>query len=298
MNELLLKMLHQNTRMYPTRFAERFPRLLNKMMDLWGTNACTEFFSELLVSDRTDREGFPPDIAEEILRCSNLHDADYPPQADGKIDPWADCAFQIRMELEESGSTYSRNSMVQSVTKCDTALLKMFLKSGADVNTTDETHQRSLLMIAVINGNAVMTLLLINKNANISYLDKEGFTALHWAAYYGHTHLVTMLIEDDANPNARSHRLLTPLMQAAAQGHSETIVALLKGKANINDVAEFGWTALLKAVANKHVEATKTLLIHQANRHVAFPDGTTAIDIARRNKQEIMEQVLSVLIWR
>ncbi|MGC1519161.1 MAG: hypothetical protein WA787_10375, partial [Azonexus sp.] len=50
-----------------------FPRILAKIVALWGKPSLEDFLSGLMVSDRPGRQGFPPDVAMEIFRLSMLH---------------------------------------------------------------------------------------------------------------------------------------------------------------------------------------------------------------------------------
>ena len=73
MNERLLKILDGETKFYPAALESTFPRILDKIMLLWGTPAIEIYFTQLMVTDRPNRAGFPPEIAAEIMRLSLIH---------------------------------------------------------------------------------------------------------------------------------------------------------------------------------------------------------------------------------
>ncbi len=71
----LVQQLGDEAAIYPVRIEQRFPRILARIVDLWGTSACDNYLQSLMVSDRTDRQGFPADVATEIFRLSMAHGA-------------------------------------------------------------------------------------------------------------------------------------------------------------------------------------------------------------------------------
>ena len=69
----LLERLGSHADIYPAHLEQNFPRILAKIVALWGTPVLDDFLSGLMVSDRPGRQGFPPDAAMEIFRLSMLH---------------------------------------------------------------------------------------------------------------------------------------------------------------------------------------------------------------------------------
>ncbi len=66
MNETMLKLLGGSEELYPHGLHKQFPRIMHKIMDLWGTPEIDAYFTELML-DRKDsaqiRQGFPAEIA-------------------------------------------------------------------------------------------------------------------------------------------------------------------------------------------------------------------------------------------
>lgn len=51
-----------------------FPRIVEKLILLWGHDGVSPYLSHLLIDDRGDRQGFTSDIMAEIMFLNNLHE--------------------------------------------------------------------------------------------------------------------------------------------------------------------------------------------------------------------------------
>lgn len=71
----LLDHLSGDESLYPVRLEQQFPRILERVVDLWGTSDLDYYLESLMISDRPDRQGFQPDVAMEIFRLSVAHGA-------------------------------------------------------------------------------------------------------------------------------------------------------------------------------------------------------------------------------
>lgn len=71
----LLDHLSGDRSLYPARLEQQFPRILDRIVGMWGTSDLDYYLESLMISDRTDRQGFPHDIAMEIFRLSVAHGA-------------------------------------------------------------------------------------------------------------------------------------------------------------------------------------------------------------------------------
>lgn len=128
--------------------------------------------------------------------------------------------------------------------------------------------------------------------------DRDGFTALHGAAYNGHSKCVALLLESDkftevdavgefdvARPSshwatkaAERFDMRTVLHMAAANGHVEVIEMLLGSRGSchshpgrsgrwftaVNETNRLGATALHMAAKGSHTAACRVILRHQA----------------------------------
>ncbi len=62
---------------FPTQLVEKFERVARKLNEDWGKPAAADYLNDLLFPSRPDRQGFPPEIAGEILAIKNLHEDRY-----------------------------------------------------------------------------------------------------------------------------------------------------------------------------------------------------------------------------
>ncbi len=70
----LLEKMREHAALYPTQVEREFPRILAKIADLWGTAELDAYFETLMLPPRFDRQGFPAQVASELLRLTTLHD--------------------------------------------------------------------------------------------------------------------------------------------------------------------------------------------------------------------------------
>ena len=58
---------------YPQHIEQRFPHILAKIAELWGTPQLDAYLDVLLLPERQERQGFPADVATEVFRLSSVH---------------------------------------------------------------------------------------------------------------------------------------------------------------------------------------------------------------------------------
>ena len=106
----------------------------------------------------------------------------------------------------------------------------------------------------------------------------DGFTPLHYAAFFGQPDAARLLVERGADLEARSTNEqfaldAAPLHSASAAGQLEVCRVLLEAGADVNAVQHGGYTALLDAAANKNRELFDFLLERGADRDARLDDG-------------------------
>ncbi len=72
--ELLTKM-GEHAGDYPVMIEQRIPHILARIAELWGTAELDSYLEVLMLPDRQDRAGFPPEVAMEVFRLTNVHAA-------------------------------------------------------------------------------------------------------------------------------------------------------------------------------------------------------------------------------
>lgn len=74
MNEKILMLLNNKEEYYPHKLEQQFPQILNKIMMMWDSPEFDSYLNKFMLDKREHaRQGFPPDIASEIMRLSMLH---------------------------------------------------------------------------------------------------------------------------------------------------------------------------------------------------------------------------------
>ncbi len=52
---------------YPVNLDKQFPRVMEKIVKLWGSDEMQPYFEELLLTERQGRAGFPNEVAQELF---------------------------------------------------------------------------------------------------------------------------------------------------------------------------------------------------------------------------------------
>jgi ankyrin repeat protein len=133
-------------------------------------------------------------------------------------------------------------------------------------------------------GNAAKVSEIIKRDPDAgSRWSGDGFTPLHFAAFFGRPEVARDLIRHGADVAAvaKNPMKVTPLHSAAA-AHSGKIVRLLvENGAPANARQEGGWTALHEAAQIGDQEMVKTLLEYGADPQVKSDDGKTPAEMAQ-----------------
>jgi hypothetical protein len=63
----------------PRELARQFPRIANKLCELWKRPAqCDVYLKKLIMDDRGARKGFPPEVAKELSVLAGHYASVYP----------------------------------------------------------------------------------------------------------------------------------------------------------------------------------------------------------------------------
>lgn len=138
------------------------------------------------------------------------------------------------------------------------------------------------------------------KLINIDLKDEFGFTALHWACFYGQLTTVVSLIEAGANVSLEAPEMVTPLALASAGGHHEIVRLLLEKGADPSHQDIVGNTALMFAAAGNFPHTCNELLSKDLDMTQSNDSGDTAYSLAVENgstlAQAVLEQYLTALL--
>lgn len=160
---------------------------------------------------------------------------------------------------------------------------KILKAAGMDGDALSERGWRLMKTLAKRRHRAV-TRLLLEAGANTRAKDKDGWTALMFAAWQGDCPgPAETLLAAGADANARARDGRTPLMGAAHRCYVGMVKLLAAKGADVNARAADGWTALLEAVDHRDSPATvKALLEVGADVNAQADDGFTALSLAAR----------------
>jgi ankyrin repeat protein len=195
----------------------------------------------------------------------------------------------------------------------DRAKVARFLAGNPDALGERDQEGLSPLMRAVYEGKAEIVELVLSKEPELDVFEaaalgrvdplerllkrsakratafsKDGFTALHLAAYFGRPEAARLLLERGADVHARSKnsRLPTvqPLHSAAAGRQTEVARLLLEHGADPNATQAGGWTPLHSAAANGNVDLVRLLLECGADPKKQSDDRTPPVEFAIENR--------------
>lgn len=156
--------------------------------------------------------------------------------------------------------------LVDAARKADVAAVRVLLKQGVDPSSRQKDGTTALHW-AAYRDSLECADLLIRAGADVNVANDLGATPLWPAALNGSASMVRRLLEAGANPNAALTLGETIVMTAARTGNADIVEQLLAKGANPNLRAVRGQTALMWAVAQQHPDVVKALLAHGADVH-------------------------------
>ena len=158
---------------------------------------------------------------------------------------------------KEKGSDRYNNHMRVRI-----RIIALLLDAGADINAVDNYGQTALFM-AIASENTLVAEFLINRGANIEYIEPEGGSlALHGVCATGNTKLFDILMEKGAKSqvNLADHQGMTPFLYACLNGRVDIAKRLFDKGADINMVSRFRMTATHLAARNWNPEIISLLV--------------------------------------
>ena len=119
-----------------------------------------------------------------------------------------------------------------SVIKGNVEIFKLLKKFGANLDTLTNTGKNIMHLAAESNQTSMMMYLFLKEAQDISSVDENGSTPLHWACYYKAEECVKYLLHLNADINAEDNEKFTPLNIAVNNNNINIVRILLRKGAN------------------------------------------------------------------
>jgi uncharacterized protein len=128
----------------------------------------------------------------------------------------------------------------------------------------------------------------------INSRSKDGFTALHFACFFGQPDAARILIESGAAVDAvaANPTQVMPLHSAASSRSLEAARLLLEHGAPVNARQQAGWVPIHAAAQNGDRPMVELLLKHHADPKLANDEGKTSAMVAREKGHEELAALL------
>jgi ankyrin repeat protein len=143
-----------------------------------------------------------------------------------------------------------------------------------------------------------LTELLSEEPSLVTSYSGDGFTALHFAAFFGRFEAAVVLIERGAEVDAfgRGWMTGTAMHSAVSRLQSDVVRILLEAGANPNLRQSAGWTPLHSSAANGDVTSIELLLASGADPAATNDEGRSVIDLATESGDEVtVDRIRSAL---
>jgi ankyrin repeat protein len=184
-----------------------------------------------------------------------------------------------KMPESQRGITSTNPLFYASLLGLRDTIIYLLEKAKLGVNNIDGFN-RTALQAAALKGQTLIVKLLLEKGADVTIANREGWTPLNSASFSGHVKVVKLLLEKGADVTAVMTDRRTPLYSASFNGHVEVVKLLLEKGADVTAVMTDGRTPLYSASFNGHVKVVKLLLEKGADVTAATTGGWTPLNSA------------------
>jgi ankyrin repeat protein len=147
-------------------------------------------------------------------------------------------------------------------------------------------------MAASLKGSSAVVKMLIEHGANVNAFDDIGCTPLVYALYKKNNEIIEILIASNADVNAVASGM-TPLMYASVIGNKEIAEMLLLKGANVSAKNNDGATPLMMAVLRGFTDVAKILIEYGADVNDGSDGFSIMMAAQYKNNKEMMELLRS-----
>lgn len=150
------------------------------------------------------------------------------------------------------------------------------------------------LLGAAEGGHEALVQMLLEKGADPTATDNAGSTALHWAAWGGHTEIGNLMYDEKGDVDNSDGQCdgLASRLRLTSPHHESVICVLLENKAVINAQNSHGCTPLHWMSGAGSVPMVKFLLDNDADVNVVDSSGWTAFDRAKETGDDCVIKLL------
>jgi len=168
---------------------------------------------------------------------------------------------------------------------CGTIVLKNLLEASKPQGCLVESipNGEDLQMVSMTSGNEMVIDTASVREVNLQ--DKNGNTALMWAAHCGNHKIVEALIDQGAWVNAQNHCGETALYLTCASGDEKSAYLLMESGADPHLATMEGSTPMHIAAAKGHLDCIKLLAGWKAWINASDEEGDTPLHYAVRESQ-------------
>jgi len=178
------------------------------------------------------------------------------------------------------------SALMHALYRRQQAAADMLLATKSDLDIFEAT--------AAGKADRVSEILEHDSNAAKSW-SADGFTALHFAAFFNRPEIARALVRNGADVSAvaRNPMKVMPLHSAAAAHGGEIVRLLLENGASPNAPQEGGWVPIHEAAQIGDKEMVKALLEYGADPQLRSNDGRTPAEMAKAKGHEEILKLLS-----
>lgn len=173
-------------------------------------------------------------------------------------------------------------------------LCALALQCGRALHGDDEHTLPPLLDVVQFGRHDMASWILDRGESPVDVKDSNGLTPLYHAAVNGQLLLTQMLLDEGASMETTDSDGVTALYHATRSGYIQLTYELAKRGANTETTDPQGFTPLWRACQNAHSAIVETLLEFGASTEVADADGLTPLWHASKNGHpDIVDALLS-----
>jgi ankyrin repeat protein len=167
------------------------------------------------------------------------------------------------------------SALMRARYRSDRGLIEAILAAGPELDAFEAAALGDLDRLAV----------LLAGGADADAVTADGFTALHFAAFFGKPEAARLLLDRGADVDARGRGWMTgtPLHSAASGRHVDVVEILLAAGADPNARQSGGWTPLHSGAHNGDVATVALMITAGADLEAVNDDGASVLALARES---------------